>query len=480
MWNSLGARWKRTRWSYQIMDPRSLQQIAQMAGGKLHGPGFGQVTGVVTDSRSMRPGEFFVALRGEHFEGHTFLRTVRDAGALGALVSDVDDQLSGFTQVEVPDTLAGLQRLAQAYRAELRLKAIGVTGSSGKTSTKEMIAAVLSEKFSLVRTVGNLNNHIGLPLTVLAASGTDDVGVFEMGMNHTGELQPLCKIARPDAAVITNVGTAHIGHLGSREAIAAEKAVLAESVPAEGFLVLNANDDFTDWIASRCEGRVIRAGIERGEVRAQNIDQGRAGAIFRLSSGSQTTEVLLPVHGEHMVANACLAAAVGIELGLTLAQCAAGLAKTAIPGNRLRLKTLGQVVVINDAYNANPDSMVAALKTATQVSHRGRRVAALGQMGELGNESEAAHRRVGTAVAALGFDYLVTVGDEARLIAEAASSAGLRSATEADTHEQAVEALLKYLEPDDVLLVKGSFASEMDRVVKGLEASLEDVERRSP
>jgi len=462
------------------MDPRSFQQIAEMVGGKLHGPGVGQVTSVVSDSRSIRPGELFVALRGDHFDGHTFLRTVRDAGALGALVTDVDDRLSGFTQVEVPDTLAGLQRLAQAYRAELGLKAIGVTGSSGKTSTKEMIAAVLGEKFSVVRTVANLNNHIGLPLTILTATGTDEVGVFEMGMNHTGELRPLCKITRPDAAVITNVGNAHIGHLGSREAIAAEKAVLAESVPPEGFIVLSANDDFTDWIASRCEGRVIRAGIERGEVRARNIDQGRAGAIFLLSSGSQTSQVLLPVHGEHMVANACLAAAVGIEFGLTLAECAAGLAKTTIPGNRLRLKTLGQLIVINDAYNANPESMVAALKTATQVGPRGRRVAALGRMGELGNESEAAHRRVGAAVAALGFDYLVTVGDEARLIAKAASSAGLKSTTEADTHEQAVEALLKYLEPDDVLLVKGSFASAMDRVVKGLEASLEHAERRSP
>jgi UDP-N-acetylmuramoyl-tripeptide--D-alanyl-D-alanine ligase len=462
------------------MDPKSLQKIAEMAGGKLHGPADGEVTSVVTDSRSIRPGEFFVALRGDQFDGHSFLPAVKVAGAAGALVSDVNDQLTGFTQVEVSNTLVGLQRLAKAYRTKLWLKAVGVTGSSGKTSTKEMIAAVLSEKFSVVRTVGNLNNHIGLPLTVLRASGTDDVGVFEMGMNHACELQPLCEIVRPDAAVITNVGTAHIGYLGSREAIAAEKSVLAESVPAEGFVVLNANDEFTDWIAARCAARVIRAGLNRGEVRAQNIGQSLAGTKFLLSSGSQTTEVLLPAHGEHMVANACLAAAVGLELGLTVAECAAGLAKTAIPGNRLRLKTFGQVIVINDAYNANPDSMVAALKTATQVGSKGRRVAALGRMGELGNESEAAHRRVGKAVADLGFDYLVTVGNEARLIAEAASSAGLKSATEADTHEQAIEALLKYLEPDDVLLVKGSYASAMDRVVIGLEASLEHAERRSP
>jgi UDP-N-acetylmuramoyl-tripeptide--D-alanyl-D-alanine ligase len=452
------------------MDPRTFEQIAALVGGKLHGVGTGKVTKVVTDSRSIRPGDFFVALRGEHFDGHAFLQAVREAAAAGALVSERNVHLNGFTQIEVPETLVALQRLARAYRKQLRLKAIGITGSSGKTSTKEMLAAVLGERFSVIKTIGNYNNHIGLPLTVLGASETDDFGVFEMGMNHAGELAPLCEIAQPDASVITNIGTAHIGHLETREAIAAEKAVVAEAVPAEGFVVLNANDRFTDWIASRCQARVVRAGLNRGDVKAQNIEQRVKGATFTLARGKRTTQVLLPVHGEHMVSNACLAAAVGLEFGLTLEECAAGLAKTTIPGNRLKVQSLGPLVVINDAYNANPDSMVAALKTATQFSVKGRRVAALGRMGELGKESEAAHRRVGRAVAEFEFDYLVTVGDEARLIGEAASSAGLKSAERVDTHEQAVEALLNYLEPGDLLLVKGSLSSAMDRVVHGLEA----------
>lgn len=450
-----------------------------MVGGKLRGMATGQVTGVGTDSRSIRPGDLFVALRGDVFDGHAFLPAAKLCGAAGALVSEVTDQLNGFTQIEVPDTLAALQRLARAYRRELRLTAVGVTGSSGKTSTKEMIASVLAERFTVVRTVGNFNNHIGLPLTVLSANSADDVGVFEMGMNHAGELLPLCEIAQQDAAVITNIGAAHIGHLGTREAIAAEKAVVAESVPAGGFVILNANDDFTDWIASRCNARVVRAGLNRGDVRAQDINHGLDGTRFTLFAGAQRVYVQLLVHGEHMVANACLAAAVGIELGLSLQQCAAGLAKSAIPGNRLRLKRIGQVIVINDAYNANPDSMVAALKTASQVAGKRRRIAALGQMAELGRESEAAHRCLGRAVAEFRFDYLVTVGDEARLIAEAASSAGLASATQAETHEQAVEALLSYLKPEDVLLVKGSFASAMDRVVTGLEASMEQLKGNS-
>jgi UDP-N-acetylmuramoyl-tripeptide--D-alanyl-D-alanine ligase len=291
---------------------------------------------------------------------------------------------------------------------------------------------------------------------------------------------PLCEIARPDASVITNIGTAHIGHLETREAIAAEKAVVAEAIPAEGFVVLNANDDFTDWIAARCKARVIRAGLNLGDVKAQNIDQYVKGATFTLAHGKWTTHVSLPVHGQHMVANACLAAAVGLEFGLTLEECAAGLAKTTIPGNRLKIQNLGPLVVINDAYNANPDSMVAALKTATKLAVKGRRVAALGRMGELGRESEGAHRRVGRAVAEYEFDYLVTVGEEARLIAEAATSAGLKSAERADTHEQAVDALLNYLEPGDLLLVKGSLSSAMDRVVHGLEAVFDQAKWRSP
>src|ERR1700724_341353 len=277
------------------MDPRSFEQIAALVGGKLHGVVAEKVTRVVTDSRSIRAGEFFVALSGDQFDGHDFLPAVKEAAAAGALVSHVNVDLNGFTQIEVPETLTALQRLARAYRNQLRLKAIGVTGSSGKTSTKEMIASVLGERFSVHKTIGNYNNHIGLPLTVLAASSADDFGVFEMGMNHAGELALLCEIARPDASVITNIGIAHIAHLETREAIAGEKAVVGEAVPAEGFVVLNANDDFTDWIAARCKARVIRAGLNRGDVAAQNVDQSVKGSTFVLAHRGRSTRVSLSV-----------------------------------------------------------------------------------------------------------------------------------------------------------------------------------------
>jgi UDP-N-acetylmuramoyl-tripeptide--D-alanyl-D-alanine ligase len=453
------------------MDPRTLKQIADWVGGKIYGKSGFTVGHIVTDSRLVRGGDFFVALRGEQFDGHSFLGEAQEAGAAGALVSRVRPDLVGMSQIEVPDTLRGLQCMAEAYRGELCLKAVAVTGSNGKTSTKEMTASVLGERLSVSKTVGNFNNHIGLPLTILGSSGADQVGVFEMGMNHAGELAPLCEIARPDFAVITNIGVAHIGYLGSRAAIASEKSVVAESVSASGCVVLNANDDFTDWIASRTQARVVRAGIDRGDLQAREIQHTEKGETFLLTHGSENALVKLPVHGEHMVTNACLAAGVGLSFGLTLEEIADGLAKTAIPGNRLKVQKLGPVLVINDAYNANPESMVAALKTATSFTVRGRKIAALGRMGELGEESAAGHRRVGRAVAELAFDYLITVGEEARLIAQAANGAGLRRTREANTHEQAVEALLDYLEPGDLLLVKGSLSSAMDRVVRGLEAA---------
>ena len=453
------------------MDPRTLKQIADWVGGKIYGKSGFTVRHIVTDSRLVRGGDFFVALRGEQFDGHSFLGEAQEAGAAGALVSRVRPDLVGTSQIEVPDTLRGLQRMAEAYRGELCLKAVAVTGSNGKTSTKEMTASVLGERLSVSKTVGNFNNHIGLPLTILGSSGADQVGVFEMGMNHAGELAPLCEIARPDFAVITNIGVAHIGYLGSRAAIAREKSVVAESVSASGCVVLNANDDFTDWIASRTQARVVRAGINRGELQAREIQHTEKGETFLLTHGSENALVKLPVHGEHMVTNACLAAGVGLSFGLTLEEIADGLAKTAIPGNRLKVQKLGPVLVINDAYNANPESMVAALKTATNFTVRGRKIAALGRMGELGEESAAGHRRVGRAVAELAFDYLITVGEEARLIAQAANGAGLKRTREANTHEQAVEALLDFLEPGDLLLVIGSLSSAMDRVVRGLEAA---------
>jgi UDP-N-acetylmuramoyl-tripeptide--D-alanyl-D-alanine ligase len=291
-----------------------------------------------------------------------------------------------------------------------------------------------------------------------------------MGMNHAGELKPLAALARSEAGIITNIGTAHIGQLHSQEAIAVEKASVAEAIGPEGFVVLNANDPFTPFIAGRCRAAVIRAGLGRGDVQARDLSFQDNGVRFTVDDGACTEVIELPVPGEHMVANAVLAVAVGLRFGVSLAEAADALADLRLPRGRLRLQKLREVLIVDDAYNANPDSVVAALNTVARMRSGERKVAVLGRMGELGEESEAGHRRVGRSAAEAGFDCVVTVGVEAAEIGRAAAAAGLPLVRTTASHDEAVQLLQGVLRPGDVVLVKGSASSEMGRVIWGLEA----------
>jgi UDP-N-acetylmuramoyl-tripeptide--D-alanyl-D-alanine ligase len=462
------------------MEPKSLRQIAVATGGAVWGPEGTIVTSVGTDSRDAVPQELFVALRGERFDGHEFIGAARERGAAAALVQIVNPHWHSFPQIQVADSLQALQRLARAYRAELSLRVVGITGSNGKTSTKEMVAAVLAEKYAVTKTEGNLNNHIGVPLSILKADSNHQVAVWEFGTNHVGELAPLVEMARPGYGLITNIGVAHIEFLGSREAIAREKAVLAENIPSTGVVVLNADDEFSDWISARCSARVIRTGIEQGAIQACQISHRVDGEEFVLSDESGEVPTFLSVPGEHMIKNAVQATAIGRALGLSLAQCAAGLGKTSIPGGRFRIEKLGQVLVINDAYNANPDSVIAALRTVAKLPVKGRRIAALGYMGELGEESLSSHERVGSAAAENGFDFLIAVGERAKPIASASFKAGLDRTRTVATQAEAADALAEFLQPGDLLLVKGSRSAAMDRIIEQLEATSKRVKWRSP
>ena len=462
------------------MEPKSLRQIAVAVGGAVWGPDETIVTGVGTDSRNSVPQELFVALRGERFDGHKFIEAAQARGAAAALVEAVIPHWHSFPQIQVADTLEALQRLARAYRAELPIRVIGITGSNGKTSTKEMVAAILAEKYAVTKTEGNLNNHIGVPLSILRAERNHQVAIWEFGMNHIGEIAPLVEMARPEYGLITNIGVAHIEFLGSRNAIAREKAALAENIPPTGIMILNAEDEFTDWIAARCSARIIRTGIDRGAVQARHVLHRIDGEEFILSDESGEVPVFLPVPGEHMVRNAVQAAAVGRALGLSLGQCAAGLAKTVLPGGRFRIEKLGKVLVINDAYNANPDSVIAALRTVAKLPVKGRRIAALGYMGELGEQSISGHERVGSAAAENGFDFLIAVGERAKPIASASFRAGLDRTRVVATQAEAADALAEFLEPGDLLLVKGSRSAAMDRIIEQLEATQKQVKWRSP
>jgi UDP-N-acetylmuramoyl-tripeptide--D-alanyl-D-alanine ligase len=461
------------------MEPKSLRQIAVATGGVVQGNEETIVTSVGTDSRSSMPQELFVALRGERFDGHEFIEAARQRGAGAALVENVRSEWRNFPQIQVADSLQALQRLARTYRAELSLRVVGITGSNGKTSTKEMVAAVLGEKYAVTKTEGNLNNHIGVPLSILRANSNHQVAIWEFGMNHVGELAPLVEMAKPDYGVITNIGVAHIEFLGSRAAIAREKASLADHIPATGAVVLNADDEFSAWIAARCSARTIMTGIDRGVIQARHIVHQVNGEEFLLADESGETPAYLPVPGEHMIKNALQAVAIGRALGLSLAQCAAGLAETSLPGGRFRIEKLGQVLVINDAYNANPDSVIAALRTVARLPVKGRRIAALGYMGELGEQSLSSHERVGSAAAENGFDFLIAVGERAKPIASASFKAGLDQTRTVATQTEAADALADFLEPGDLLLVKGSRSAAMDRIIEQLEATPKRVKWRS-
>lgn len=450
------------------MDPTPLHTIAEFCGGNLSGDGTALIQRVSKDTRTIRPGDLYLALRGENFDGNEFVADAFTRGAAAAIV----DRDPGATAVpagkpiiRVEDSLVALQSLASAWRDRLTLRVVAITGSSGKTSTKEFTAAVLGRRLRVTRTEGNLNNHFGLPLTILEASQSDQAAVWEVGMSHPGEIAPLARIARPDAAILTNIGVAHIEFFGHRDGIANEKADLARAVHADGAIILPAEDDYAAYLRETArDRRILSCGLRDGDVRADSISLDASGASFTIHAFGETAAARIPVTGEHMVRNALLAVAAGLNFGLSLDECAGGLAAARLTGGRLQQKSIGGVRFLDDTYNANPDSVDAALKTLAAIPAAGRRIAVLGRMGELGGHAGAGYRRVGT-VAASSVDALVAVGPETAPLCEAARAAGLSEIfTSADTQEAAA-ILGEIVREGDLVLVKGSRAARMENVL---------------
>lgn len=450
------------------MDETSLSQIAAWSGGRLVGGAEGVVRRVVTDSRQVREGDLFVALVGARFDAHDFLREVLEHRVAGALVAEgsAGKVPEGLSCVVVEDTLRGLQRLAEEYRHTLPARVVGVTGSNGKTSTKEFTYAILRQRFRGWSTKGNLNNHIGVPMTLLAGGKADQMAVVEMGMNHRGEIAPLAKMAKPEVGIVTNVGVAHLEHLGSREAIAEEKGDLARAVEATGSVILSAADPFTPRIAGMTEASVLTAGIDCGDVQAVDVLVTEGGSRFGLLHEGFRVEVELGVPGRHMVQNAALAAAAGIAMGVSLPEAAEGLRGIRNLGGRLEPKTVAGLRFLDDSYNANPDSMEAALATLGRWPAAGRKVAVLGRMGELGAYAEEGHRRVGAAAAVNGIDWLITVGGEACWISEEAVQRGALRVDHVDSVQAAARMLRAEAEATDLVLLKGSRSAGMERVLE--------------
>lgn len=434
-----------------------LQKLAHAMSGSLLQGGEDCVisAGVSTDTRCLPAGAMFFALKGENFDAHHFLAEAVEAGAGALVLQDDSDLPEGIPVILVNDTLKALQALAKWYRGELGIPVVAITGSNGKTSTKDYTHSVLSQKFRVNSTLGNLNNHIGLPLTVLATAADDEVGVFEMGMNHSGELAPLCEIGRPDVSIITNVGTAHIEHLGSRKAIAIEKGTVARVLSEKGTLLLPSDcDEAYDFRAST-PARVITVGD--GEIRAENTVSGESGSAFDLTiDGLGTKRTSISVVGRHMISNALLAAGAGYVLGLSLDEISAGLTNAKLTSGRLRRYLSHGLTVIDDTYNANPESVIAALETLASLPGSGRRIAALGMMAELGEHAVEAYPRIGRIARDLGVT-LITVGDDADKYGD---DHHFRN------HEEAATWLSNETSPGDIVLFKGSRMAAMDQVMK--------------
>jgi UDP-N-acetylmuramoyl-tripeptide--D-alanyl-D-alanine ligase len=435
------------------------------------------LAGVATDTRATMAGALFVALRGERHDAHAFLAEAARAGAAAALVSDASAAGGGLPRLLVPDTLAALGAVARHHRRRFALPVVAVTGSNGKTTTREMVAAILATRGPVLKTEGNLNNEVGLPLTLLRLSAEHRAAVIEMGMNHPGEIARLTALALPQVGLVTNAAAAHLEGLGSVEAVADAKAELYQGLPPGGVAVVNA-DDARMLKRALASGRRLltfaAGGTQRGDVVVlEMLAQDAGGLRFLLGIGQRELEIALPLVGAHNAANAAAAACAAVALGCTDREIVRGLAAVRPVGRRLRLERLpGGALLVDDCYNANPPSMAAALATLQALARAegGRPLAVLGDMLELGPEEAALHRGLGAAAAQAGLHRLLAFGPRSRDLAAGALQAGLPAERIFHTEDLAALAaeVRAQLAARDVLLVKASRGMRLERLVEAL------------
>ncbi|WP_027339306.1 UDP-N-acetylmuramoyl-tripeptide--D-alanyl-D-alanine ligase [Halonatronum saccharophilum] len=457
------------------MERLSLSQIGLALEGEVIGAKDVYVDGVSIDTRTLKEGDLFIAIEGENFDGHNFLEDAFAKGAKAAIVAKNKAFESGNPLILVEDTKRGLQSLANYYRNRFDIIVVGVTGSTGKTTTKDMIYSVLSQKYKTLKTEGNFNNEIGLPLTLLRLDSSYQALVVEMGMRGLGQIRELAKIAQPDIGVITNVGYAHIEILKTKENIAKAKSELIESLGEEGFAILNGDDPLVKDMEKISKGKVINYGLkDYNKVKGSKLALSEDSDLqFELGVKDLTSnfKVKLPVPGKYNVYNALAAVSVGISLNIDLEKIRDGLMNFEL--TELRNKVFDSkraFKVINDTYNANPTSMRAALDTLIDIGE-GKKFAVLGDMLELGDVGLGEHRRLGQFLLNKGIDYLFTYGDLAFYIGEGAKKAGMKESCiySYQDKEELVEDLLKKIKEGDTVLVKGSRGMELEDVSKALE-----------
>lgn len=447
------------------MMPCTAREICAAVGGTLLQDSGAPVTGVTTDSRAVQPGQLFIPLVGERFDGHAYIAKALDGGAVGCLTAAAPETLlPGKLYIRVADTRLALKALASWYRNKFDLPVVQVTGSAGKTTTKEMIASVLSQRYNTLRTEGNFNNDIGAPLTLLRLMPEHQTAVIETGMNHFGEIRYLGEMVRPDIAVITNVGDAHIENLGNtRQGILRAKCEIFENLTPEGVAVLNGDDELLNTVT--LPQTILRCGVGDGcGVRVTDIDdRGLEGVACTVTIEGEHYRLTTSAPGRYMIYPMAMAAAIGRRLGLTGEEIAAGVAAYTTVGSRMHLIRLpGERLVIDDCYNANPQSMAEGLRmlAASPARHR---VAVLGDMGELGQLTAQAHRDMGALTRRLGLTA-VAVGEKMHALTETDPQAQWFA-----TVEEAMPAIRQLFTPGTAVLVKASHAMHFERIVKELE-----------
>ena len=449
----------------------TLENIAAAAGGSFHGNAGDarrEITEVVTDSRQASPGCLFIAIKGERADGHSFISQVWENGALCVLCERQPDTESG-NWILVDSTLEAIKKIARFYRDQLDIKVVGITGSVGKTSTKEAIASVLAQKYCVLKTQGNFNNELGLPLTVFRLNESHQVAVLEMGISDFGEMHRLAEIARPDICVITNIGQCHLENLRDRDGVCRAKTEMFDHMNPGGTVILNGDDDKLSAIRQVQGKEPVFFGLGREcSVYGDEIRPlGLKGVSCVIHMDGRSCPVTIPIPGKHMVSNALAAAAVGRVLGLSVEQIREGLEKLQPVGGRFRLIETDKMTIVDDCYNANPVSVKASLDVLSCA--QGRKVAILGDMFELGERENALHESVGSHAAQVGVDLLICVGARSRHTAEGAEkTSGCGQVMRVDTLDELFEKLPGLLQKGDTVLVKASHGMHLEKVIEKL------------
>lgn len=457
------------------MEAMTVQEILAATGGRLLGDQTlleETITGVETDSRAIHGGDLFVALRGENTDGHKYITGALNNGGAGCLTEIVPQELlPGKFYIQVDDTVLALGQVARAYKEKFPIPVIGITGSVGKTTTKDMIASVLSRKYKVLKTEGNFNNELGLPLTLFRLTHEHQFCVLEMGMNHFGEIDYLTRVVRPDVAVITNIGDAHIENLGSREGILKAKCEIFNYMTEGSLAILDGDDPLLRTLEGQIKPQVVFCGEDhQPPYEAKEVHQiGSKGMSCRVKTPACDFTVAVPALGNHMIYPVLMACAVGERFGLTGEEMKAGIEAFVPTKMRMNVIRQGEVTILDDGYNANPQSMRAALEILSQTDGT-YRAAVLGNMFELGDLGPELHRSMGECAAKLGnIDALLAVGDLAWNIYDAAQQAGMTNVYYAQDQAAAKTLLPNFIRPGAVILVKASRGMAFEELTRELQ-----------